>query len=144
MLRRTYGNRSAWSFAFFFALWPYFSAVSLSGMENEAMVGTIALAAALCAARSPVAGLAIAVVAWMRPEGWVAAIILAMQSRGRDRLVAATLFVASLVALGLYFGSPIPQSGRQGEDLRHAWTMGRSSLVGMALSLRAGALSPDQ
>lgn len=110
MLRRTYGNRSAWCFAFFFALWPYFSAVSISGMENQAMVGTIALAAALCAARSPVAGLAIAVVAWMRPEGWAAAIILAMQSRGRDRLLAATLFVAGLVALGLYFGSPIPQS----------------------------------
>ena len=34
MLRRTFGNRSAWCFAFFFALWPYFSAVSISGMEN--------------------------------------------------------------------------------------------------------------
>src|SRR5262245_21926621 len=105
MLRRAYGNRPAWCFASFFAVWPYFSAVSISGMENEAMVGTIALAVALCAARSRFAGLAIAAVAWMRPEGWAAAAIIALQGRWRDRWIALALFVASLVALTLYFGS---------------------------------------
>jgi hypothetical protein len=110
MLRRGVSNRSAWVFAFFWAMWPYYSAVSVSGMENQAMVGLVALAAAACAARSPWTAPALAAVAWIRPEGLAASAVLACWARPRDRWIAALLVVASLIALTLYFGSPVPQS----------------------------------
>ncbi len=110
MLRRSFSSRSAWIFAFFWAAWPYFAAVSVSGMENQAMVACVALAAAACGASSPLAGLALAAVAWMRPEGLVAAAILALGARPRDRIIALVLVAASLAGLAAYFGSPIPQS----------------------------------
>jgi hypothetical protein len=40
---------AAWCFAGFFALWPYFSAVTVSGMESPLMLALIALGAALAA-----------------------------------------------------------------------------------------------
>jgi hypothetical protein len=79
-------------------------------MENQAMVGVIALAAAACAARSPLTGPALAAVAWIRPEGLAASAVLALWARARDRWVAAALVAASLIALTVYFGSPVPQS----------------------------------
>ena len=36
---------AAWCFAFFFALWPYFSAVAVSGMETSVMLALIASSA---------------------------------------------------------------------------------------------------
>jgi len=110
MLRRGFGHRSAWCFAFFFALWPYFSGVSVSGMENQAMVALLALASAGCAAKSPLSGPALAALALMRPEGLVASAIVAGWARWRDRWIAIALIAIAVVALTLYFGSPIPQS----------------------------------
>lgn len=110
MLRLQVSNRSAWCFAFFWAVWPYFGAVSVSGMENLAMVGLIALAAAWCARRSRLAGPALAAVALMRPEGLASVLFLGWRASWRDRLVGAGLIVAGAVALTLYFGSPLPQS----------------------------------
>src|SRR5262245_41630732 len=110
MLKQQISNRSAWCFAFFWAVWPYFGAVSVSGMENQAMVGLIALAAAFSARRSPMAGPSLGAVALMRPEGVVAAAILGWLASWRCRLVGFGVAAAGIVALALYFGSPIPQS----------------------------------
>ncbi|HET9328550.1 MAG TPA: hypothetical protein VFQ05_17420 [Candidatus Eisenbacteria bacterium] len=110
MLRRAFGNRSAWCFAFFFAVWPYFGAASVSGMENQAMIGLMALAAAWCGAKNPLSGLALAALALMRPEGMVASAIVAGWARWRDRWIAIGLVGAAVIALAVYFGSPIPQS----------------------------------
>jgi len=110
MLRRAFGHRSAWCFAFFFALWPYFAGVSVSGMENQAMVALLALASAWCAAKSPLSGPALAALALMRPEGLVASAIVAAWARWRDRWIAVVLIGAALAGLAVYFGSPVPQS----------------------------------
>jgi hypothetical protein len=110
MLRRQISNRSAWCFAFFWAVWPYFAGVAVSGMENAAMIALIALAAGSCAAKSSWSGPAIAAVACIRPEGLASATVLALFARARDRWIAAGLVGAALVALALYFGSPVPQS----------------------------------
>ena len=45
-----------------------------------------------------------------RPEGLVAAAVVALGARWRDRAVAAGLTLAGLAALTFYFGSPVPQS----------------------------------
>jgi hypothetical protein len=105
------GARSAAAtFVFFFAAWPYFSVVSSSGMENSAML-TLAVAGALLArAGSPLTGPALGALALWRPEGVAAAAVLALGARWRDRVVGLLVFLAGLVALGLYFGSPVPQS----------------------------------
>jgi hypothetical protein len=110
MLRRGISHRAAWCFAFFWAGWPFFSAASVSGMENQAMVGLIALSAAWIAAKSPLAGPSIALVALTRPEGLVSAAILAWRARARDRWIALALVAAGIAALTAYFGSPIPES----------------------------------
>jgi hypothetical protein len=110
MLRRYATNTAAWCFAFFFVAWPYFSAVSVSGMENPSMVGLIALTAAWCARRSLWAGPGLGALVLMRPEGLAPALVLAVIASWRDRLMGAAIATAGLVGLTLYFGSPIPQS----------------------------------
>jgi hypothetical protein len=111
LLRRHGSPASAWCFAFFFALWPYFSAVSVSCMENSVMAATIALAALWCERRSALAGPGLAAVALMRPEGLAAAVALGLLVAGwRDRVVGSVLALAGVAALALYFGSPVPQS----------------------------------
>src|SRR5262249_30109825 len=44
-LRRHAGRAAAWCFAVFFAAWPYFAALSISGMETGAMLAGIVGAA---------------------------------------------------------------------------------------------------
>jgi hypothetical protein len=47
-----------------------------------------------------------------RPEGVLAAGLLAIWASRRDRLVALAIFAAVLGVLALYYGSPVPQSVR--------------------------------
>jgi arabinofuranosyltransferase len=110
LLRRSASTAAAWAFGFFFAAWPYFSAVSVSGMENSTMVTLVVLSAWLAERRSLLSGPVLAALALVRPEGFVVAILLAVWAGWRDRIVAATLVGAALVALTLYYGSAIPQS----------------------------------
>jgi hypothetical protein len=110
LLKRHASRAAAWCFAFFWVAWPYFGAVSVSGMENTAMVGLIALATACCAQRSPASGPALAALALIRPEGMVAALVVATQASWRDRAIAAGIAIAAILGLAVYFGSPIPQS----------------------------------
>lgn len=110
LLRRHVSARSAWIFAAFFAAWPYFSAVAMSGMESGVMVTLILVAAVLAQRRHPLAGPALAALALTRPEGVAVAALLAMRASWRDRLIAAGIVIGAGVALALYYGSPIPHS----------------------------------
>lgn len=110
LLARHASRAAAWAFAVFFAAWPYFAGVSVSGMENGVLV-TLVLAAAVLAARGHAAtGPALAAVALCRPEGLAMAAWLALGARWRDRLVALALVATGLGLLTLAFGSPVPQS----------------------------------
>jgi len=110
LLRRQVSRAAAWCFTFFWVVWPYCGAVAMSCMENSAMVGLLALAAAWCASGSPLSGPALAAVALLRPEGLVAATVVGTQASWRDRAIAAGITLAGIAALAWYFGSPIPQS----------------------------------
>ena len=110
MLQVAFGALAAWAFGFFFAAWPYFSAVGASGMENGAMLSLIVVGAALARNRSPVSGPVIGLLALWRPEGAVAAAVIALGAGWRDRLVALAIAGAGYAGLALSFGSPIAQS----------------------------------
>ena len=101
---------SAWCGAIFFALWPYFPAMTMSGMEVNLMLLLIALAAWLVAEGRAGAGFALGALSLVRPEGIVCAAVIAIRARGRDRLIAAGIFVLGLAGLAMYYGSPVPQS----------------------------------
>ena len=47
LVAATAGTASAWAFTFFFAAWPYFSALAVSGMEMSVCVSLIVLSAML-------------------------------------------------------------------------------------------------
>jgi len=79
-------------------------------MEMSMCVALLVLAAALVQSRSRVAGPALAAVALMRPEGFVAAVVLAIAATWRARLVALVLVGIAALALALQFGNPIPNS----------------------------------
>jgi arabinofuranosyltransferase len=123
------GRTAATVFGSFFALWPYFSVVAVSGMENPAMLALIVLGAALARRRSAFSGPALGLLALWRPEGVVAAAVLALGARWRDRLVALLVFTAGVAALVGYFGTAIPQSviaksslyGTPGPWVGHYW-----------------------
>ena len=75
LLVRYASTTSAWCFAVFFAAWPYFPAVSMSGLETSLMMALVPLSAALVAAGSPAGGVSLAALALTRPEGVVAALV---------------------------------------------------------------------
>ncbi|HYM82437.1 MAG TPA: hypothetical protein VEY91_13625 [Candidatus Limnocylindria bacterium] len=110
LLKRHASLRSAWCFTFFFAAWPYFSAVAVSGMENGVLLAMIALAGVLVERGSRWSGPALAAVAFMRPEGVASALVLGLGARNRDRLIGLGLLAAGAAALAFYFGSFLPQS----------------------------------
>lgn len=110
LLRRHASAFAALCFTFFFAAWPYFSAVAVSGMENGLLLTWIGVAACSVDARSRWTGPALAALALTRPEGLPAAALIALGARGRDRWIAAALIAVGLAGLWAYFGSPIPQS----------------------------------
>ena len=112
MVAAAAGPASASAFTFFFAVWPYFAALAVSGMEMSACVALVVLSAALVHTKSRAAGPALAALALTRPEGVLAALVLALAARWRDRLVALAIVAAGVVALTLQFGDPIPNSLR--------------------------------
>jgi hypothetical protein len=97
-------------FAFFFAVWPFFAVVSASGMETPVMLALIALGAALARRGSLATGPVLGVLALWRPEGMVAAAVLSLGARARDRWIALSILACGLGTLTWYFGSPVPQS----------------------------------
>jgi hypothetical protein len=109
-LKRTIGNTAAVCFAAFFAAWPYFSAMTASGMECGLMLALLSLSAVLVARRHPGAIFALAALALSRPEGAAVAIVLAFFTRRRDALLAATLAIAAYAPFALYYHTLIPQS----------------------------------
>jgi hypothetical protein len=110
MLRRGVSRASAWCFAVFFAVWPYFSAITASGMENNVMLMLMALSARLAERRHALTPVALAALAFSRPEGIAAAAVLALGARRRHAMIALGLAAAAYLPLALYYGSPIPQS----------------------------------
>lgn len=110
MVRRHCGRAAGWCFAWFFAGWPFFAAVAVSGMETSLTLALMTLAAFLVERRSPLSGPALAALALARPEGLAAAGLIALGARGRDRAIALAIAGLGVGALWLYFGTPIPQS----------------------------------
>jgi hypothetical protein len=110
LMVRHFSVTAAWCFAVFFAAWPTFSAVAVSGMENSTVLCGIALGAVLTESRRRLSGPLLAAVALARPEGVASAFVLALGARLRDRLVAVGLFGIGLAALWVWFGTPVPQS----------------------------------
>ncbi len=110
LLERHASRAAAWCFAIFFAAWPYFAALASTGLESGALLALVAGTAYLLDVRHPAAGAPLGVLAVFRPEGLLAAAVLALWARGRDRLLAAGIVVAALLALTIYYGSPVPQS----------------------------------
>jgi hypothetical protein len=110
LISRHASRVSAFCFTFFFAVWPYFAALAVSGMEISTMLALAALSAALVEARHPLAGGTLGALALTRPEGLLIAAMIALGARTRDRLIAASIVAIALTALALYFGTVIPQS----------------------------------
>jgi hypothetical protein len=98
------------SFSVFFAGWPLFAAAAGSGLETSAFLFLIMLAACQVSEYSPRAGLALGLLAVMRPEGLLAAAVIGLAAEWRERLIALCVFLLAVAATTIYFGSPIPQS----------------------------------
>jgi hypothetical protein len=110
LLLRGFSRLSAWCFTYFFAVWPYYAAASISGMESSLMIALIVVSAYLVGTRSPAGGVTLAALALTRPEGIAAAAALAIAARWRERMIALALAAAGLSGLALYYGTIVPQS----------------------------------
>jgi hypothetical protein len=110
MLLRAFGAAAAWTFALFFAGWTFFAAMSVSGMENSAFFALLALAAWLVERKSLFSGVALGLLALMRPEGVVCAGVVALGATWRARAIALAIAAAGFGALAAFNGSPVPQS----------------------------------
>lgn len=110
MLLKAFGSAAAWTFALFYASWTFLAARAVSGMENSAFFARLALSAWLVERRSGWSGVALGLLALMRPEGVVCAAIVALGARWKDRAVALVLAGLGMGALAALYGSPIPQS----------------------------------
>ena len=159
LLAQTISKASAWCFACFFAAWPYFAALAMSGMECSLMLAWIALGGAAIAADSPLAGPVVGALGLTRPEGLAAAAVLAIGLTWRRRLVAAGIVLLGLAALALQYGTIVPQSltakasiyGAPGPWAARYWwdwlvpfTLGRRTRLGdiALLSLLTLAMGP--
>jgi hypothetical protein len=110
LLERGVSRTAAWIFAMFWAGYPFFAAVTVSGLETGFVVSLLAVAAWCIAHRHAAAGPLLGALALSRPEGFVMAVVLAVWARPRERVVAGAIAVAGIAALAVYFGSPLPQS----------------------------------
>ena len=110
LLWRHASRTAAWCFAYFFVMWPYFGAVSMSGMETPLMLMLIALSAFGTDRNAPWTGVAIGLLGLVRPEGLASAVVLMVWATWRSRMVALGIIAAGVAALWAYFGSPVPQS----------------------------------
>jgi hypothetical protein len=110
MLLKAFGAKAAWTFALFYASWTFLAATAVSGMENSAFFALLALSAWLVERRSSLSGVALGLLALMRPEGVLCALIVSLGAGWKDRLVALVLAGLGIGALAAFYGSPIPQS----------------------------------
>lgn len=110
LLERGVSRTAAWIFAMFWAGYPFFAAVTVSGLETGFVVALLAVAAWCIAHRNAAAGPLLGALALSRPEAFVMAAVLAVWARPRDRIVAAAIAAVGVAALALYFGNPVPQS----------------------------------
>jgi hypothetical protein len=110
LLERHAGRAASWCFAVLFGAWPFFAAVSVSGLETSAMLALLALAGSQVAAGSPNAGAALGALALVRPEGLVCAAAMAPWAKGRARVVGVIVLAAGAAALAAYYGNPVAQS----------------------------------
>ncbi len=110
MLDRERGRTSAWAFASFFAVEPVFAANAVLGMETSLFLCLLFVAAERVALARRDAGVWLGLLALVRPEAILCAGILALRADRAARLVALAIAGAGALALGAYFGSPIPQS----------------------------------
>lgn len=110
LLERGVSRTAAWIFGMFWAGYPFFAAVSVSGLETGFVVSLLAVAAWCIAHRHAAAGPVLGALALARPEAFVMAAVLAVWARPRDRIVAGAIALVGIGALALAFGSPLPQS----------------------------------
>jgi len=110
LLERHASRTAAWVFGMFWAGYPFFAAVAVSGLETGVVVALVAVTAWCIDRKSPAAGVALGALALSRPEGFVMALVLMPWASRRDRLVGGGMALAGVAALALYFGSPVPQS----------------------------------
>lgn len=110
LLERHASRTSAWCFAWFFVTLTYFSGLVASGLEMGAMIALVGLTATLLERRHVAAGVALGLLAIFRPEGLLAALVLALWASWRERAIAAGIGVAAALVLAAYYGSPVPQS----------------------------------
>ena len=109
-LSRRYSKAAAWAFALFYAVWPLFAASAVSGLESNVVFFLMFAAARAMEREHPLAGPVLGLLAVSRPEGTVAAIVLALRAKRRDQLIAASIFALSVIGLASYYGSAVPQS----------------------------------
>ena len=110
LLARHASRAAAWCFTFAFATWTAFTAIAISGMENSMMITLLVLGAALTERRGAAAGPVLGALALIRPEGLVAAAVIALGARWRDRLIALAIAGVGIAVLAVTFGSALPQS----------------------------------
>jgi hypothetical protein len=124
------GRASAGAFAVFFAGWPLFAAGAVSGLEVSALLALLFASAWWVSGGSRLAGPALGLLALLRPEGLVAALVLLPTARWPARFVALAVAGLGFAALAALFGSPVPQSVLAKADLygtpgpwagRHWW-----------------------
>jgi hypothetical protein len=101
---------SAWSWALFFALFPLFAAYAVLGLETSLLLFLVVASAVWARSPHPAAGVPLGLLALTRPEGLVAAAIIGLGATWRARITGLGLLGAGVIALTLYYGSPIPQS----------------------------------
>ena len=110
LLRRTFSRASVWCFGIFFALWPYFSAVTASGMEGSLVFAMIAVSAVLAVRRHAAAPIALTALAFSRPEGLAIAALFSLRAGRRQAILSGGLVAAGLTAILLYYRTLVPQS----------------------------------
>ncbi|MFI5370544.1 MAG: hypothetical protein ACHQ52_03225 [Candidatus Eisenbacteria bacterium] len=110
LLERHASRSAAWVFVVVFSAWPFFASLPASGMEMDLLLAAMALSMWLIDRGSAFAGPALGLLALTRPESLVAAAVLAVVARPRDRLFALGMVVVAVAGLTWYFGSPLPNS----------------------------------
>jgi len=110
LLERHASRAAAWMFAVAWAAYPYFAAVTASGLETGFVVALVGLTAWGADRGGRWTGWALGALALSRPEGLAMAVVLAPWVRARDRWVGGALAAAGIAALAIQFGSPVPQS----------------------------------
>jgi len=110
LLERHASRAAAWMFAAAWSTYPYFAAVTASGLETGFVVALLGLSAWGADRGSGWTGAALGALALSRPGGFAMAVVLAPWVRSRDRWVAVALAAVGIGALAAFFGNPVPQS----------------------------------